>query len=332
MSIWYNVIHNYYLGIDGGGSRTISLVADCRGNVATYEAGPGINFYASGIEESRKNLRVVVGKLAQKIDIKRIKRAFIGNSAIDYSINDDAVKAYKNGILDCPLSMRSDAYAALVGHTLGGKGCLVISGTGSVAVSRDAAGQYRQLGGWGHLLGDEGSAYEIAVKGYKAAIHCFDGLGSGILPDTMLAARVMERHGLSEPYELLKVINPGLGKKEIAAFSLDVKECAEAGDNIALGILEEAAIYLAELGAAAAKLAGVSVIGIYGSVLTKDRFVRENFERFFALHVNGGTAVEPQLPPVAGAVLLAMAEDGIAVSGEIIANLKNGIAGIMEHH
>lgn len=312
---------DYYLGVDGGGTRTSALVADVKGNIVAYQDGFGINFYAAGMEESRENLAAVVRKLGESIDIGRIKRAFIGNAAIDYSVDDDIVAAYKSGILDCDLLMGSDAFAALAGHAPDGPGCVVISGTGSVAVTRDVHGHYRQLGGWGYFLGDDGSAYDIAMKGYRAAIRYFDGLGE----ETMLAHRIMDRYSLHEPYELLNKIKPGLDKREFAAFSLVVKECAQEGDTVALRILEQSGEYLAELGAAAVSFAGVSVIGIYGSVLLKDKFVRGSFEKSFTRLVPGGVAVEPVLPPVGGAVLLAMSGDGIAITEEITANIKSGI-------
>jgi len=319
------VIRDYYLGVDGGASRTSALVADSKGNIAAYETGSGTNFYAAGMEESRENLRVIVRKLGESVDISGIKRAFIGNAAIDYSAGDDVTAAYKSGILDCELSMRSDIYAALAGHTPGGPGCLVISGTGSAAAARDQRGRYQQFGGWGHLLGDDGSAYDIAMQGLKAVVHRFDGMGE----ETLLCARVMEKYRLREPYELLRIVNPGLGKQELASFSLVVKECAGEGDKVSLRILERAAEYLAELGAIAAGFAGVSAIAVYGSVLLRDRIVRECFERSFRRRVPGGVVAEPQLPPVGGAVILAMMEDGIEPGWEIVAELKRGIARVL---
>ena len=319
-----HMVQDYYLGVDGGGSNTRALVADAKGNIITCRTGLGINFYAAGMEKSRENLHDLVHKLEECIDIRRLKGAFFGNAAIDHLMGDDEAAAYKSGILDCKVSVHSDAFIALSGHTLGTPGCLVISGTGSVAVAKNSQEQYRQFGGWGYLLGDEGSAYDIAIKAYRAVVHFFDGIGEA----TMLVDRVVQKYDLQEPYTLLETINPRLSKREIAAFSQEVKECAEKGDAVALKILEQSARYLAELAAAAASFAGVSTVGIYGSVLLNDRFVREHFEKLFARHIPGGIVVEPQLPPMGGAVLLAMAEDGIAANKEIIDNLIQGIAAI----
>jgi N-acetylglucosamine kinase-like BadF-type ATPase len=317
---------DFFLGIDGGGTKTIALVIDSRGNIIDHQSGYDTNYCATGIQESREKLLDIVNKIKRNTDLNRIKSVVIGNSAINYSVEQSITRELTRGIIDCDVTMVSDAYAALIGHTQGKSGCLIISGTGSISIAMDKEKNVKILGGWGHILGDDGSAYDIAMKGYRSAVRYFDGIDK----HTLLADKLIDLYSLKDPYDLGKIILPSTTRSKIAEFSKVVKECAENGDKVSIGILKNAAKYLAKLGEKAAAFSHCNTIGIYGSVLLWDKIVRDEFISQFKTLVKDGKAVEPILPAEAGAALLAMERCNIKITDSLLSKIKKSIDSIKD--
>ena len=101
--------------------------------------------------------------------------------------------------LQVPVLTRSDVYMSLYGLTAGHPGVMVVSGTGSMGIGQDAAGQIHAVGGWGRITGDEGSGYWIAREGLRAAMRAADGLE----PPTALLDAALEWAGVREPRALI---------------------------------------------------------------------------------------------------------------------------------
>ena len=122
----------YYLGIDGGGTKTTAAVSDENGNVITKATGKTINFYAVGMEASRKNLKEVIDILAQKLATDCFEAAFIGCSALDNEADEATLNALCGGIIKAEkVAMNSDVYVALKSSN---GNCVAVCGTGSMAV------------------------------------------------------------------------------------------------------------------------------------------------------------------------------------------------------
>ena len=90
----------YYLGIDGGGSRTTAALADKDGNVILRATGESINFYSVGMENARNNLSDVINKIYTSIGESKFYAAFIGCSALDDEADTETVEALCGGIID----------------------------------------------------------------------------------------------------------------------------------------------------------------------------------------------------------------------------------------
>jgi glucosamine kinase len=310
-----------FIGVDGGGTKTIVLVADKDGKVVCREKGENTNFYVSGIEKARNNLQVILDRVYRCINKNDVASAFIGMSAIEYEADTKLLDDFTENMFNCPVFMHTDAYVALMGFTYGNPGALLISGTGSIAIAMNSVGKLKVIGGWGYLLGDGGSAYHTALEALRASVKAFDGIGK----PTILCDAVMQYFKIEKPHDLVQRFTPGISRPQIALFAKEVTNCAEKGDAVAIDILMAAADELAKIGAAAAKYANCSEIGIYGGVLKNDRFVRENFSRRLQHYLPGVRAVLPQLPPEGGAVISAMRRYGIHVDDRIINNLKETI-------
>ena len=170
---------------------------------------------------------------------------FTGNSALDGLAEDALVQQLTKGVFHpSKVVFHSDVYIALLSFTMGNPGAVLISGTGSMACGIDAGGVYHTAGGWGQVLGDEGSAYHMALEGIKAALRAYDGLSE----PTQLSARVMKFFDLKKMSDIIdKIYNPPVEKSLIAAFAPEVEAAADEGDTVALQIIESEAEWLYKL-------------------------------------------------------------------------------------
>jgi N-acetylglucosamine kinase-like BadF-type ATPase len=137
--------------------------------------------------------------------------------------------------------LENDAYIALKGATDGKPGVILISGTGSISLGENAAGERARAGGWGHILGDEGSGYDIARRGMAAALKSFDGRG----PKTLIEQKLKKMIYVRRMDEIITVLyREGMTSSTIAGFYPIVQEAAQEGDQVARRLLEDAAAEL----------------------------------------------------------------------------------------
>jgi len=296
-----------FLGIDGGGSKTTLRVCDGKGALLAETVGESINYYALGMEKARENMRESIRALLDNLHIERFTSAFIGMSALAGRATAEDLTAFTEGVIPADfVEMDSDLFIALEAAQQDGPLCVVIAGTGSMAVARDANGEIRTAGGWGHTLGDEGSGYFLALEGIKAAIRG----GEGSASETALTEAVLAQYEVPDCFALIDLFyDPPMEKKQIAAFAPQVCRLAQEGDSVAQRILARGA---AELAATTAvllrKLPRETPVFIWGGIFEHVAFMRELF----------GAALEKLLPnkkreirllpnpPVYGAVLAAM--------------------------
>ena len=147
----------YYLGIDGGGTKTVAVVKDEKGNIVITASGSTINFYSVGYENARINLSDLMNKIKAETKIDSFAGAFIGCSALDCEADEEMIRKLCGGIINADkIRMHSDVYIALKAVESDICPCVAICGTGSIATGEDADGNTYVTGGWGHILGDEG--------------------------------------------------------------------------------------------------------------------------------------------------------------------------------
>lgn len=146
-----------------------------------------------------------------------------------------------------------DGVAALMAGTLGEPGVLLLAGTGSLALALGPDGQEVRAGGWGYLLGDEGSGYWIGREAIRAALRAEDGRG----PQTSLTRRLCQAAGVGHISDLVGPVHRGEWNRAwIASLARDVMEAALQGDEVASGIIDGAAGELALLVRAVCARAG----------------------------------------------------------------------------
>merc|ERR1711964_171025 len=102
------------------------------------------------------------------------------------------------------------------------EGVIAISGTGSIVYGRNHGGKAARAGGWGHLLGDEGSGYDIGLQGLRAVVRMADGRQ----PSTLLIPEILTQISLTSPNQLVKWISK-VDKSQIAQLANSVFQAAQ---------------------------------------------------------------------------------------------------------
>ncbi len=293
----------WYLGMDGGQSSTKALIADDHGHVrGAGEAGP-CNHVATELSQTRFREAVQsclqsalqVAGLPSNTNFHAACLGMSGGPADKEALAREIVPAEK-------LLVTTDAHVALTGATAGKPGVVAISGTGSIAYGRNAAGKLARAGGWGYVFGDEGGAFDLVRQAVRAALRNEEGWG----PKTHLRTMLLDATGATSMNELLhRFYTPEYPRRRIAAYAELVDGCALKGDAVAQDILKDSAHHLATCVAAVRRqlfLRGETArVSFIGGVFRSD-ILREHFQLLVELE-GDAQVFSPTYGPAAGALL-----------------------------
>ena len=297
----------YIIGIDGGGTKTVGILTDDNGEcIHIIQAGPS-NYHVVGIELTHEALSEIITELCSHVGKTPLEsipicigmaglgreddRIVIGQICNEIGINENRILTH-------------DAHIALVGGTGRQAGVIVISGTGSIVYGINENGKEVRAGGWGYLLGDEGSGYEIALKGLQSIARAADRRGQ----PTLLTDLILMQLELNAPNELIRWTHAA-SRDEIAKLAGLVFEAAELKDEKALQIVDDA---FSEL-ACAVETVTVQLdftqqfdIVFNGGILLNQPFLADKLQRWIEKIIVGSNVIKPIHEPAYGAVLLAM--------------------------
>jgi N-acetylglucosamine kinase-like BadF-type ATPase len=315
------------LGIDGGQTSTRCILATSGGVVLGQgEGGALIHLAAAGgPEQFADALRQAVngawqsaGRSSQPIEAIGLGLTGVEADGEEAHIVADVVPTI---VTAAHVEVQSDAVTALVGAHGGAPGIMAIAGTGSVILGQDRHGKMWRVGGWGWLLGDEGSALAIGHDGLVVALQAIDG---AVEPTTMSSAFV-DYFGVSRPRDIKNVVYaPDFGARGFGQLARIVSAEAERGDATARAIVGRHASALARDVLAATRqldfAEGPIEVAAIGGAFEHVYGLRAGFESALAsvntrIHVH-----DPLLPPVLGAVLLAIRAAG-ALEPETVTRL-----------
>lgn len=226
------------LGIDAGGTKTVGLLADAEGRIVASARGDGANLRTAGELGVEKVLHTVMDELLGRRDI--VPAAIcLGIAGVDREADGRIMRGIMRRIaLKTRTLIVNDALVALVAGVGDGAGVVLISGTGSIAYGRDERDRAARAGGWGHVLGDEGSGYWIGRRALAATVRGADGRGHA----GALALRVLDHLGVSAVADLVPLVyDRGIPLPEVAALCAVVDAARADGDPEAVAILREAA-------------------------------------------------------------------------------------------
>jgi N-acetylglucosamine kinase-like BadF-type ATPase len=247
-----------YIGVDGGGTHARAVVVDEDGRELARRTGP------AGLVDPRDpgSAAAAIAQLVRTVllDADRPSAAALccGLAGAGRPHEREAVRiALTLEHLAERIAVVGDAEAAMADAFPDGTGVLLVAGTGSIAWARTPDGDALRVGGWGQLLGDEGSGYDVALQGLRAVAHAADGR----MPHTALSAVLLAAAGVSNPGDLI-AWTAGAAKAQVAALAPSVLSCASRGDEAALAIRGNAVRSLVEMTAAAASRSGADPVAV----------------------------------------------------------------------
>ncbi len=296
-----------FIAVDGGQSSTLAMVMTIDGQIiGTGFAGPSNHVDEPGGPERLRN-------------------------ALDQSINEALLvsQQHPNQVTGICLGMTGgadlarewitsqypgtnvqsyyDYVTSLAGASLANEGVVVIGGTGAVAYGRLDDGHDAKAGGWGYIMGDEGSGYDIGRRALQVAAQASDGR----IDMTQLLNMIPTQLGLPDLKAIHKLLYSGqLTRAQIARLTVSVISAAEAGDRAAQQLLDDAAEALATAGIAVIRQLRKMDTGlpIYptGGLFQSNTLLKNAFRKNIALRAPHIEVKEPTFPPIAGGLLLAL--------------------------
>lgn len=296
----------YYLGIDGGGTKTTCAVGDESSLLVTAMAGPS-NVVRVGESQARESLQQAVRQAcaAAGIALEQIEHTCVGGSGAARAELADKVRGFLAEILPTPIDVMGDMEIALEAAFDRGLGVIVIAGTGSIAYGRDLEGKTVRAGGWGFEIGDEGSAHWIGRTAVNAILRASDR--SDDAAQSPLAEALCQEWKVNSLSDLARVAN-SLPQPNFAALFRPV---VSAKDEISTEILRQAGRELAEVASVVMNRlfkkdhTGPVPVATTGGVFRHAAVVRDVF--YNELHRLDGRALINRrvVEPVEGALRLA---------------------------
>lgn len=297
----------YFLGIDGGGSKCSTVLLEETGEVLGWGSG-GPTTYQSEVDAEascRESLEAAVARIA----LEEVRVGELNHTSTAW-LEQQGIRVH---------SVTVGENAACLLAALEDHGVVVHAGTGSFVSVRGRDGRTLHFGGLGPVLGEDGAGWDIGLRGIKA------GLRSSWTAETRtsLAEVLPPVLGLSDLRQVVgrPIYTGQISRAHVAALAPVVIAQAEAGDQIALKILHEAADALTEIGRLA--LTGVGIVG-RGAPLIGIAGVIQGSPFYWRIlrdkMLQHDPSLRPMVPPVrmcVGAAFGAMRRAGIPLTAEL---------------
>jgi N-acetylmuramic acid 6-phosphate etherase len=279
MAAVFNPAERRLLGIEGGATHTVALFTDGNGVlIRRFESGP-TNLKLLDDPRLLRELRLIAASLGRP-DAVGIGLAGAWDEPDRDRIRRLAARVWKT--TPCHATHDLDIALAAAPTAKSGEGAttrvLIVSGTGSCCYGRTPTGGTAKVGGWGHLLGDQGSGYDIGLQALQQVASYYDR--KRVWPP--LGARFLRGLSLNRPNDLIDWAHAA-SKADIAGLALDVFAAWDDPDGIAASVLQQTARRLASDAAiCAAKLAAPRAVVEFvltGSVLLRQPRMLRLFSR-----------------------------------------------------
>lgn len=299
----------FLIGFDCGATKTECALADIDGNIICSASGKPSNYLVIGADNAARNILSLLDKFKNELDFTRaeIEKVVIG--AAGAGRKDDAERLLKavtdsasvKGIIFKSITVIGDSQIALEGAFSEKPGCILIAGTGSIIYGKDKEGNFFRAGGFGRLIGDEGSGYSIGRKALQAAAGFFDGK----VEKTLIVKLISDKYFINTSDDLIsKVYKQDL---DIASVAQIVLTAAEEGDKIALNILDEESDQLIELIKAMMKKMNTEELNVSpaGSLISNKNDYSDMLLKKINTYLPSVKVIKPEHSPVEGAIIIA---------------------------
>ena len=306
------MIMKWFIGIDGGGTKTDFSIGTSQGVPVKRLTRAGCSYQSIGVQNVVSLIRDGIRDLLTeaKVSADDCGGCCIGlpcygeNEAMDQTITD----TLRQMLSPIPVKIVNDGVVGLAGSLNCGEGIHLVAGTGSIAIGCGADGAFARSGGWTEFFGDEGSCYWIGKEGMSL----FSKEADGRLPKSALYTIVRDTYGLDDDFEFIDKVMTQIAphREKTAAFQRVILEAANAGDKSAQELYRRAAKELAQIVAGVrSKLVWseetVKVSYFGGLFHAGDWILKPLTEELSAL---GCTVHKPMRSATEGALLLAIKE------------------------
>lgn len=319
----------FYLGVDGGGTKTAFMIINEEGKICGYSIKGTCHYKQVGIEGFNKIMKDGIQEVCKKsqINVKDISYSFLGlpgyGEIIEDAKNmDDIVcnilqsKCFKCG---------NDVEAGWAGSLACKPGINIVAGTGAIGVGVNKYGKMARASGWGHFCGDEGSAYWLGKK----AIELFGKEADGRLEKTIIYEAMRRELGIKRDFDLISIVMDtyDMSRDKIATLAKILSEAASLGDKYAVNIFKEAAYeHSLTIKSIINQLDFHEdqqlFISYSGGVFNSRQLILNPLEEYISqLHKNA-KIIKPQLHPITGAALYALNIHSKNFNENIINSLK----------
>jgi N-acetylglucosamine kinase-like BadF-type ATPase len=299
----------FVLGIDAGGTKTVCQLAGDNGELLSEARGGGANLQALGELEVEKVLHDVMEDAIGDLDA-RPAAICLGIAGVDRPDDLRLIRGIMKRIgHKAKVLVVNDALVALEAGAPERPGVVVIAGTGSIAYGRNERNQAARAGGWGYMLGDEGSGYWIGRAALRAVLRESDRRG----PATQLTGRLLDYYGVSRAQDLIHQVYHGtLRPAAIASLAQCVQGAFTDGDAVAIGILRGSVDQLESSALSVARR--LEIVGsdfpfvLSGGIFRAVPWLEEELARRLPLASPRSRTILLNVEPASGAVRLALAE------------------------
>ena len=299
----------HVIGIDAGASKTVCLLADGQGTVIATARGTGANLQAVGELQVEKVLHEVMEQALGDRDL--VPSAIcLGIAGVDRPDDHAIVRGIMKRIgFKARVVIVNDALVALEAGAPDVAGVVIIAGTGSIAFGRNRAGEAVRSGGWGYVLGDEGSGYWIGRAAIRAVLRAADQRG----PRTLLTEMLLDHFQVHQPQDLLHAIyRQHSAPAAIGGLAGCVQAAFREADPAAIGILRAAANELEGSALSVARRLDLTsetfTFVLSGGIFRAIPWLRQELERRLPLTAPRSVTKLLEAEPAVGAVRLALQE------------------------
>ena len=299
----------HVLGIDAGGTKTVCQLADEQGTVISEARCTGANLQAVGELQVEKVLHQVMEEAIG--DRTVVPEAIcLGIAGVDRPDDAAVVRSIMKRIgYKARVLVVNDALVALEAGAPDRPGVVIISGTGSISYGRNEEGLAARSGGWGYVLGDEGSGYWIGRAALRAVLREADQRGK----PTALTPLLLDHFGVDQPQGLIhEVYHSNLNPAAIGALAKCVHGAFAQGDEVAIGILRGAANELESSAMSVARR--LELVGqafpfiLAGGIFKAVPWLQDELSRRLPVAAPGSVVQVLDREPASGAVWLALQE------------------------
>lgn len=310
--------HSYVAGVDGGATKTTALIADENGKILGRGKSGSSNYHNVGVKAATESIRDSVKRAMKNAGIgRRPEIVVVALAGIDSEKDKRTASHFvRNAKIAHTSIVIHDSVAALYAATNGGPGIVVNSGTGSFAAGINRRGQYARAGGWGYIIGDEGSAYEIGKKALNMAFRSFDERET----HTILVDLLKRRFGVKQLDELVSRVYVGDLTVEKIARLVPLVARAARSDRISREILATAGVELAELACAVAQRLEMTedhfMVGAVGGSFKSGQYIMRSFKSRIKEHCPNARVVRLSVDPAQGSLAIALAKLSEPVSDQ----------------